>query len=302
MRKLHFVLLVTAIVFLAQVLFFYRGIYIPSQVKEPDFLGINVNSSVPLEINDSFTKGSGTVLIDMSHGNKFDPDDMNFLLSRIMARGYHIEYLKDGSDLDKNLSDVTSFVVISPAASFSEEYVKSVKDFINRDGRLLMLSEPINKSSINSLASEFGILFWNDYLYNLKENDGNFKYIYLTEFTEKNITKGLHRIVFYTPGSVFGNGIIFTDNETYSSSSGVKGRYPVAVEAMDSRIIAIGDVTFLSEPYNVMDNNRLIYNIADFLAPPGTVKPSGNISIAPDVGNATNLSNAGSGKNVTLGI
>jgi len=177
-----------------------------------------------------------------------------------------------------------------------------IKDFINRDGRLLMLSEPINKSAINSLASEFGILFWNDYLYNLKENDGNFKYIYLTEFAEKNITKGLHKIVFYTSSSVYGNGIIFTDNETYSSSKGVQGRYPVAVEAMDSRIIAIGDVTFLSEPNNVMDNNRLIYNIADFLAPPGAVKPAGAISAASEPSNGTNASNAGGGRNVTSGI
>lgn len=293
MRKIRFAVMVIAVVFLVQVLFFYRGVYIPS-VKTPDFLDINVNSSMPAEINDTFIKGSGTVMIDLSHGNNFNAVDLNLLLSRIIARGYSVEYLKDSSTLTKNLSGSASFVVISPASSFSAAEAKSVKRFVDGGGGLLMLSEPIKGGEINSLAAEFGILFWNDYLYNLKENEGNFRYIYLTEFAENNITKGLQRVVFYTSSSVFGNGIIFTDNNTYSSSRGEKGRYSVAVMREDSRVLAIGDVTFLSEPYNVMDNNRLIYNIADFLAPPSaTTKPEEiiptNISSAGNV--STNMTN-----------
>lgn len=293
MRKMSFAVMVIAIVFLAQLLFFYRGVYIPS-FKTPDFLDINVTSSLPVEANDSFIKGSGTVLIDLSHRNNFNTEDLNFLLSRMIARGYRVEYFRDGSNLIKNLSSSTSFVVISPASSFSAEDAKSVKKFVDGGGRLLMLSEPTKESEINSLAAEFGILFWNDYLYNLKENEGNFKYIYLTEFAENNITRGVQRIVFYTASSVFGNGIIFTDSSTYSSSRGEKGRYSVAVVAEDLRVLAIGDVTFLSEPYNVMDNNRFIYNIADFLSPPATAKPEdiipANISIS--AGNAsTNMTN-----------
>ena len=290
MRKIQFVALVITVVFLAQLLFFYRGVYLPPPVKSPDFLGINVNLSRPIEINDSFTSGSGTVLIDSSHGNNFNAGDLNLLFSRVIARGYRVEYLKDGSNLKKNLSSATSFVVLSPASPFSAADAKSAKEFVNGGGRLLMLSEPIKESEINSLAAEFGILFWNDYLYNLKENEGNFRYIYLTEFAESNITKGLRRIVFYTSSSVFGNGIIFTDKDTYSSSRGEKGRYSVAAMAEDSKVLAIGDVTFLSEPYNVLDNNRLIYNIADFLAPPVAAKPESipaNISNVSGAGNAT---------------
>lgn len=287
MRKIEFAILVIIVVFFAQLLFFYRDMYIPPHVNEPDFLNISVNISKPIEINDSFIRSNGTVLIDLSHGNNFNARDMNLLFSRIIARGYTIEYLGNGSDMNTNLSDSNSFVVISPASSFSSDEVKSVKDFVNRGGRVLMLSEPINDGEINSLASEFGILFWNDYLYNLKENDGNFKYIYLTEFQVNNITRGLHRIAFYTSGSVFGNGIIFTDNNTYSSSSGEKRRYSVAVMTNDSQVLAIGDVAFLTEPYNVLDNNRLIYNLADFLS---QSKPE---EVNMTAINATNVSRAG---------
>ncbi len=291
MKKIRFAVLVIAIIFMAQLLFFYRGVYFPQPVTTPDFLSVNVNLSVPFGTPDSYTAGSGTVLIDVSHKTNFNAGELNLLLSRIIARGYRIEYFKDSSNLTKNLSGSTSFVVISPASSFSTADVKSVKRFVEGGGRLLMLSDPIKESEINSLASEFGILFWNDYLYNMKENDGNFRYIYLTDFTENNITKGLSRIVFYTSSSVFGNGIIFTDNDTYSSSRGEKGRYSVAVMAEDSRVLAIGDVAFLSEPYNVMDNNRLIYNLADFLAPPAAQAIPAEI-IPTNISNVSRVANA----------
>ena len=292
MRKIKFVVLVIAVVFLAQLLFFYRGVYLP-QVNTPDYLSINVNSSLPIETTDNFTSGSGTVLIDLSHENKFNVGDINLLLSRIIARGYNVEYLSENYHLEEKLPDATSLVVISPESSFSADDVKAVKMFVDKGGRLLMLSEPTGENEINSLASDFGILFWDDYLYNLLENDGNFKYIYLTDFAENDITKDLNRIVFYTSCSVFGDGLIFTDNNTYSSSSGEKGRYPVVVMTEDSQVLAIGDTTFLSEPYNALDNNRLIYNIADFLAPPtGTAKPEEIIPTAVNVSNVSRAENA----------
>jgi len=298
MKRIRFIAQVIAIIFIVQLLFFYRGIYIPSPLKEPDYLNINVNVSIPIETKDNFSQGNGIVLIDLSHGNRFNADDLNLLFSRIIARGYTLEYLRDSSNLKKNLSYSTSFVEISPASTFSKEEVESVKEFIDGGGRLLMLSEPIYKNEINSLASEFGILFWNDYLYNLKENDGNFRYIYLKEFSENNITRGLHKIVFFTSSSVFGKGIIFTDNNTYSSTKGEKGRYSVAVLTENSRILAIGDVTFLYEPYNVMDNNRLIYNIADFLAP-SSAAPAITVISGTNI-SGTNNSNLTGIRNVTV--
>jgi len=160
-----------------------------------------------------------------------------------------------------------------------------------------MLSEPIPEGEINSIATGFSILFRNDYLYNLKENDGNFKYIYLTEFKENNITRGLHKIVFYTSSSVFGDGIIVTNNDTYSSNSGEKGRYSVAVMTEDLHTLAIGDITFLTEPYNVMDNNRLINNIADFLVTSDFKAIKAEVNTT-----AANMSNASSSKNETIKI
>jgi hypothetical protein len=63
----------------------------------------------------------------------------------------------------------------------------------------------------------------------------------------------------------------------------------------DSQTLAIGDITFLSEPYNVMDNNRLIENIADFLAPQASKAADINLT-------ATNMSNASISENETIKI
>ena len=46
------------------------------------------------------------------------------------------------------------------------------------------------------------------------------------------------------------------------------GLSPIA-QAVDSKVLAIHDLTFMTEPYNgIVDNNRLISNLADWLATP----------------------------------
>ncbi|MDI6640505.1 MAG: hypothetical protein QMD78_06755, partial [Methanocellales archaeon] len=181
-------------------------------------------------------------------------------------RGYSVEYLKGNKSLEE-LEHVDSFVVILPVTPFSEEEIDQVKNFVDSGGKLLMIADPTRDSEINALSSNFGIIFWNDYLYNLKDNEGNFQYIYLSDFKENGITKDLDRVVFYVSSSIYTSeeGIMFTDENTYSSSKRIKGKYSPMVLTDDSKVLVIGDLTFLTEPYNVLDNNQLISNIADYL-------------------------------------
>jgi len=64
-------------------LIFLQGHLYSLSFKRADYLNINVNVSVPLKPMTAF-KGNGTVLIDLSHRNRFNPDDLNLLLSRII--------------------------------------------------------------------------------------------------------------------------------------------------------------------------------------------------------------------------
>ena len=282
MRKIIFMVLIVCIAVGAQTLFFYRGIYSAPPMNVYDVGDIQVSLHLPAEFIDVHGTGTGTVLIDSSHDNSFRPAELNLLAYRIISRGYSIEYSEGNASMEERLADASSYVVISPATAFSSEEVEQIKNFVDDGGRLMLIDDPTRpvqgsecsyygsgstaEDKMNTLSTEFGIVYWDDYLYNLKDNDGNFRYIYLTDFENGSITKKLNKIVFYTACSIspLEKGMIFTDENTYSSAREVPGRYSPVV-LTDSNVLAIGDLTFLTEPYNVLDNNQLISNIADFL-------------------------------------
>ena len=281
MRKIIFMVLIVCIAVGAQTLFFYRGIYSAPPMNVYDVGDIQVSLHLPAEFIDVHGTGTGTVLIDSSHDNSFRPAELNLLAYRIISRGYSIEYSEGNASMEERLADASSYVVISPATAFSSEEVEQIKNFVDDGGRLMLIDDPTRpvqgsecpygsgptaEDKMNTLSTEFGIVYRDDYLYNLKDNDGNFRYIYLTDFENNSITKKLNKIVFYTACSIspLEKGMIFTDENTYSSAREVPGRYSPVV-LTDSNVLAIGDLTFLTEPYNVLDNNQLISNIADFL-------------------------------------
>jgi len=124
--------------------------------------------------------------------------------------------------------------------------------------------------AINSISTEFGLIFEPDYLYNMKENDGNYRYIFLKKlhFEANEITKNLEKITFYDGGSISspGLGIMFADENTFSSFIETKGRLSPVALGEGSKVLAISDLTFMIEPFNAgFDNNRFISNIADWL-------------------------------------
>jgi hypothetical protein len=271
MRRILFMVLIVGIIIGAQTLFFYRGIYSAPPMNIYDIEDIEVPSHLPTEFIDMHGTGDGTVLIDSSHDNGFELEDLNLLAYRIISRGYSIEYLEESASLEERLANASAYIVISPAIAFSWEEVEEIKKFVDNGGRLMLIDDPTrpapeSKDKMNTLSTEFGIVYRNDYLYNLKDNAGNFRYIYLTDFEDNGITKKLNKLVFYTACSIspLEKGIIFTDENTYSSIREVPGRYSPVV-LTNSNVLAIGDLTFLTEPYNVLDNNQLISNIADFL-------------------------------------
>ncbi len=92
--------------------------------------------------------------------------------------------------------------------------------------------------------------------------------IFVAEFKENEITKGLEKITLYTAGSISSadGGIAFVDENTFSSVIETRrGLSPIAL-AQESKVLAIYDLTFITEPYNgILDNNQLISNIADWL-------------------------------------
>ena len=246
-------------------LFFYRGIYFAPKKSIHD---INIFSIEPetKKFVDVFEKTKGIVLIDKSHENDFESKEIETLLLRITSRNNKIEFLEDPTTLHNKLRLANSFVVILPKKGFDTEEIDLIKEFSNKNGKLLLIGDPDRKSRINSIANNFKIIFSESYLYNLKENSGNFRYIFLKDFSKNEITKKLNKIAFYAscPISTLENGIIFTDENTYVLSfESITKFTPVAFL---NSTLALCDLTFFNQPFNsVADNNQFISNIADFL-------------------------------------
>ena len=270
---------IIAICVIAPWLFFYEGKYAPSPVGKPGYEDITVAPTPhPGKFTDVYREGEGMVIVDLAHGNNFTLAELNPLRLRIISRGYNIEYLQKEEEeakrsvsekLEEKLRLADALVVLLPVASYSEEEVKLVREFIDKGGKLLLIADPTRPSKVNRLSSEFGLVFESGYLYNLKENEGNFRNIFIYQFGTDDLTKNLAKIVFYTAGyiSPATNGIALTDDNTLASVTEAKGRLSPIALSSNSKVLAISDLTFMTEPHNmVYDNNQFVSNIADWLA------------------------------------
>lgn len=294
------IVVITVIVVVAgRGLFYYGGSYHAPAVETPSYEGIVVPPAPMGGFADNYTQGKGVVLIDLAHDNNFDVEELNVLMLRLISRGLSIKFLATEDDLEKRLLGKEeakeengeeagaepeealakgkeepeeplpqSFIVVSPQSAFSKEEKKTLAKFVDEGGKLLLIADPTRSSRMNDLSLEFGLIFEPDYLYNMKENEINYQNIFVTEFKENKLTKGLGKIVFYTAGSISSDNssIVFVDENTFSSVIETRKRLSPIALARDATVLAIYDLTFISEPHNgVLDNNQLIANIADWL-------------------------------------
>ena len=104
----------------------------------------------------------------------------------------------------------------------------------------------------------------------MAENEGNFRNVYFDQFGKNELAIGLKRVALYGAHSVkteTGTLLLMSGKQTFSSltdtHNAVEGG---AALSANGNVLAFGDFTFLSTPYNtVADNSALIGNIADFL-------------------------------------
>lgn len=306
--RIAIVLVGIAVILLGRTLFFYSGSYTPSPGAKPGYEAAVTSAAPVTDFTDVYEKGEGVALIDMAHNNDFRKEELNVLILRLVSRGLTVKFLSTDDDLEKELLGVTpeekirkapkpseeaapgesppvekppakkektpdradAFIVVSPRTEFSAEEVKMTDNFTSQGGKLLLIADPTRLTTINSLSLKFGLIFESDYLYNMKEHDLNYRNVFVAEFAQNAITKNLNKIALYSAGSVSsGNSsIAFVSENTLSSLIETRKKLSPLALAQDAKVLAISDLTFMTEPYNgVLDNNRLISNVADWLTP-----------------------------------
>jgi len=280
---------------LARGLWFYRGIPSHPKIQAPDYAGASIpqppiSTAVP---ETTSTLSGKVVVLDYSHINLYDPSDIQAFVSALTRRGARVEFDNGYPYLFDRLKYASAYIVISPTTTFSADEVTLVGQFAQRGGRLIVFADPTHGiydsdyisgnivmisdvNAANTLLESFGITFANDYLYNLVENEGNFRNVLFTRFGEEALTQGLGQVALYGAHSVSaenGKALIAGDESTFSSLtdssksplSGFGQELVAAALSADGSALAIGDSTFLMPPYyQVADNGLLVGAIADF--------------------------------------
>ena len=265
--------------FAAGYFFFYQGSYDPppsvnipfEQITSPAVAPVAATASSVTQVQE------GLVLVDGLHLNSFTESEISTLISMVANRGYDVEVIDISSTvegqtrlqmLEQRLRRATSFAVMLPRTPYSEEEIDLVQRFVDKGGKLLLVSDPTRPNRINALAKRFGVEFQPDYLYNTVEYDLNFRHIFVRDFQPAPLTSGLDTIVLYVAGSIrsSGPGIGVSDTNTKSSlGEAAESFYPIALGST-SNVLAVADFTFVVPPYNsLLSNQQLLSNVADYL-------------------------------------
>jgi len=294
-KKLVFVLIAAALLLLplaARWLWYYdpaAGSERPA-IARPDLSQISEPALAAQAFEDQPTASTpGTILVDLAHENRMQMSELSVLQARLAARGQRLEPLADAAKLGDGLRHARALVVVSPGTAWKTDEIEEVVAFVEKGGRLLLVTDPsrydvlydewgdfsaldADVAYINDLAARFGLVFQADYLYNTLDNEGNYRHIRFTDFSPHPLTEGLEQVVLLGAHSIVSQegALVWTAGDTRSSSSERAGNLTVAALAADGQVLGLGDLSFLLEPYNTLyDNDRFIANIADLLAATG---------------------------------
>lgn len=274
-------------------LWFYRGVYRPTPpLAAPEYQELSIpvppEGSEP-QVTEPTDATGKVVLLDWAHSNLFNPTEIEDFLEDLTARNAAVEIVEDtfdrsGPPLWERLQYASAYMIFSAQDSFSNSEVAAIVNFVERGGRVLVICDPtrsfasfddffghelVDVTVANTLLAPFDITFSDDYLYNLIENEGNFRNVLFHSFADDPLTAGLSSLAFYGTRSIntnSGTPLVIGDENTLSSRTDSAGDLAAAMRSVDGGVIAIGDMTFLTSPYNrVADNPRLIANLLEFL-------------------------------------
>jgi len=217
------------------------------------------------------------VVVDDSHGNRFDGDDIRPLVDALGSQHEVVFTSESGTDLEASLALADAYVVIDPAFPHSSEQVTAVESFADDGGRVVLLGEPTRvdvatgpfggslvdvRSRLGRLGDGLGVAFGTDYLYDEVNNEGNYKRVLADGRGDLDGA----RAALYTATTVEAPGgerLLVTPETTRLSVQSEARRRPVAVRT--GNVVAVGDTTFLTGAKPVVaDNERLVRVIAAF--------------------------------------
>lgn len=251
-------------------------LYLPPELSTK----LNVQARGMKQAQLNVTEVPGEILVDLTHGNTVSWWDLDALFGELIKRNVTVGFAESWEDLEGMLYNASVLIVATPTQPYSREEAEEILEYVESGGTVVFFFDPSSEyveipdltQPINSLASRLGVYFAGGYLYDEKENFGIYRNIYVENFTGSHPLVGnLSRIVLFTATHIYTSGLslAYTSNETYSSTAEKPRYYTVIawVEKGNGSVIALGDLSFIQEPYcHVEDNYKLVENLASILA------------------------------------
>ena len=271
------------VVLLIAYLFYYDGLDFGGSYDPPGAVDVALDDLILPDLTiKSFTdvpeQRDGLLVVDRMHGNNFSDAEMVAFFSRVESHGFEtrpigVEAFSPAGRLlilEAELKRADTLAIILPTISFEDREIGLIQDFIEKDGKVILIGDPARASVMNSIAEPLGFVFEEGFLYNLIEHELNYRNIFLRDFRVDPLTEGLEQITFYTAGSIRSNKsgipIVTGDGNTYSSLIDRTAPFASVMKSEDGQVLAISDSSFFFPPRNTTtDNSRFIANIADFL-------------------------------------
>jgi hypothetical protein len=293
--RIPIALAIIVVPILLRTIWFYQGVYVRSTaVPTPDYGSFQIPAP-PLSTalpEPKLADGDGQIiLIDQAHANNFTLTDIEALSKKMVERGARVEPVEPisfmgESSLEWKLKYATAYITVAPMVPFSSQEAQLLRVFVEHGGRLLVITDPTRTivatdsfgyssytisdiEAANMLLAPYDLAFSGDYLFNMTENEGNFQNVYFQTFSKSPLTNGLAKVVLYVTHSITtktGALLMMSGEKTQSTRTGSgSGLASAAMDASGS-VVAIGDLTFLTPPYNqVADNPVFIDHITDYL-------------------------------------
>jgi hypothetical protein len=270
----------------ARTLWYYQGTYQrTTPVATPDYMSFTVPQmqiSTPMPAPAAVAAEKPVVLFDLNHDNFYFLSDVAPLTNVIEQLGGQFEVVESSKTLDDQLKYASSLAVIVPTSEFSSAEILAIQRFVARGGHLLVITDPTLNfgggatakppvSSVevaNLLLDSYDISFNDDYVYNLTSNEGNFRHVIFSQFAKDPLTQNLSKVVFFSTHSIKTGqtALIKGDAHSLSSLTDTGGGLVTAAAAQQGKVLAIGNMAFLTNPYyQVADNQQLVLNIGKFL-------------------------------------
>lgn len=223
--------------------------------------------------------GTGQMVVDLSHGNKVSPLDLNLLSAELAMRGVYTGYSATWDEVELALKTASCILIAAPTKTYSKDEFNTIEEFLNKGRMLLMFYDPSSEyvdsksllGPINSLANRYGLTFGNGYLYNTKDHYGLYRNIYVRSFKNNSITSGLETLVLFTSTFLYStdSDAAWASAGTYTSVAERSGNYaPISIISKgNGTVAAFGDLTFLMEPFSyVEDNYKMVMNIVSVIS------------------------------------